>query len=261
MFLTALEALHRRLSIQGLLVPDATCILVSVGYPLPSDSSSVFHPRRRWDLTPPLPEGQEEGGGADELIDFLGDEVRKLAHRRLRETRSASRSCRDPDHAPPRPGREMLYGHSFGGLFTLHALFTRPAMFNCFVASSPSIWWHDRYILREEVAFREGRGDNDDDDDDDGKMKPSLILSVGGQEQVPPRYRGEPEDEYKERLRQHQERRMVDNVRDIHQRLEQSGKLGRLSCKVYEGEDHGTVIACSLSRGLTTFIEDWPFES
>lgn len=243
MFLTALEALHRRLSVQSPLGSTAIGVVVSVGYPLAPDASSVFDSRRRWDLSPPAPDCDPAEGGADEFIEFISDEVRGLAHRRLRETRGA------------RPGKEALYGHSFGGLFCLHTLFTHPTKFDCFIASSPSIWWNDRFLLREETAYREGTMD------DNSKLhKPSLMLFAGGLEQDPPRYRNEKPEDYEERRQHHEEWRMVDNVLDIHRRLETCDKLNHISCTVYEGEDHGTVIPCSLSRGLTTFIEDWPYK-
>lgn len=239
MFLTALEALHRRLAV----FPDVVGVIVSVGYPIPPDSASIFDPRRRWDLTPPSPGCDQAEGGADELIDFISDVARKLAHRRLRETRGVD------------PGKEALFGHSLGGLFCLHTLFTNPHLFDCYIASSPSIWWNDRYLLQEEAAFRK---EGSDGDKLSPSRKPSLMMSVGGQEQVPPRNKNETDDEYEKRRQQHQELRMVDNMCEVYGRLEQSDKLHHTHSIIYEGEDHGTVVSCSLSRGMTTFLEDWP---
>ncbi len=163
--------MHRRLSILPSLVPATSGVIVSIGYPLSPDSSSVFNnPRRRWDLTPAAPGRNPAEGGADEFVDFICTEVWKLAHRRLRETRGVE------------PGREALYGHSLGGLFVLHALFTRPELFDCFIASSPSIWWNNEFILKEEVSFREG---NVGDSSSRKPYKPSLMIFVGAQEQNP----------------------------------------------------------------------------
>jgi len=137
-------------------------------------------------------------------------------------------------------------------LFTLHTLFQNPGAFDYFIASSPSIWWNDRFLLQEEEEFRRH-----------GQQltsKPSLMMFVGGEEQDPPRKRGESDDEYEERRKRHLERTMVDDSLEMHERLQASGRLQRLSFHVYDGEDHGTVIACSLSRGLTTFFTDWPYE-
>ena len=241
MFLTALEALHRRLSV----FPHVVGIIVSVGYPIAPDSASVFDPRRKWDLTPPSPGCDPFEGGADELIDLISGVVKKLAYRRLHETRGVN------------PGKEALFGHSLGGLFCLHTLFTRSHLFDCYIASSPSIWWNDRYLLGEEAAFREGRRG---DDKLSRRQKPSLIMSVGGQEQDPPQNKNETDDDYEKRRQLYQQLRMVDNMREVYERLELSDKLHNTHSTIYEGEDHGTVISCSLSRGMTTFLEDWPLK-
>jgi len=40
-------------------------------------------------------------------------------------------------------------GHSYGGLFALHALLRRPQFFSRYAAAAPSLWWQDGFILRE----------------------------------------------------------------------------------------------------------------
>lgn len=57
--------------------------------------------------------------------------------------------------APVDPARRSLWGHSFGGLFTLYALLTRPQAFARYAAISPSIWWDEALIRR--VANGAGR--------------------------------------------------------------------------------------------------------
>jgi uncharacterized protein len=46
----------------------------------------------------------------------------------------------------------LLVGHSSGGLFTLHALLSRPEAFNAFIASSPSLWWDEGALVKRAVA-------------------------------------------------------------------------------------------------------------
>lgn len=46
-------------------------------------------------------------------------------------------------------GYEILMGHSFGGLATVHALLHRPTSFNAYVALDPSIWWNNGELLKE----------------------------------------------------------------------------------------------------------------
>ncbi|OTA67371.1 IroE protein [Hypoxylon sp. EC38] len=240
-FLSALESLHRGVCIRDSLFSAG--VIVAIGYPTPSHSSKIFNSRRAWDLTPPAHGSKETEGGADEFIGFINDRVKPFVRQRLASTRGVDVQ------------KEALYGHSYGGLFCLHALFTCPDMFDCFIASSPSIWWNKEFILSEEEAFRKDREKMLD------IRRPSLMIFAGGQEQNPPQRRGEPDEKYEERRKLHNDRRMVSNVRDMSRRLEASGNLQNISSHIYEGEDHGTVISCSLNRGLTTFFEDWPFEN
>lgn len=52
------------------------------------------------------------------------------------------------------PGRRTLWGHSFGGLFTLYALLARPQGFARYAAISPSIWWDEGLIRRVAQAAK-----------------------------------------------------------------------------------------------------------
>lgn len=53
--------------------------------------------------------------------------------------------------------RDMtIYGHSLGGLFVLHALFTRTHLFARYVAADPSVWWNAGESQREAAAFAGG---------------------------------------------------------------------------------------------------------
>lgn len=49
-----------------------------------------------------------------------------------------------------------IYGHSLGGLFVLHALFSRPRLFARYVAADPSVWWNAGESQREAQAFAGG---------------------------------------------------------------------------------------------------------
>ncbi|MGR5913571.1 hypothetical protein ACT7DA_04955 [Bacillus pacificus] len=41
-------------------------------------------------------------------------------------------------------------GHSLGGLFALHILFTNLNAFQNYFISSPSIWWNNQSVLEKE---------------------------------------------------------------------------------------------------------------
>lgn len=43
---------------------------------------------------------------------------------------------------------KIFAGHSFGGITTINCMLTHPAMFNAYIAISPSLWWDNKYILK-----------------------------------------------------------------------------------------------------------------
>lgn len=123
--------------------------------------------RRVFDYTPAtpgyrIPAGAPAAGlasgGADAFLDFLGERLQPLV---------AGRWPVDAD-------RQTLLGHSFGGLVALHALFTRPALFSRYVAVSPSLWFGDDLVGREERAFSRP-----------ADMALSLLIATGGDERGP----------------------------------------------------------------------------
>ena len=52
---------------------------------------------------------------------------------------------------------KFFTGHSFGGLFALNALFTRPEMFHALLAVSPSLNWDDDLPIRQAGSFFDDR--------------------------------------------------------------------------------------------------------
>lgn len=83
-------------------------------------------PRRTKDLTPPAEGMSALKGGADAFLGLIQVKVKDLVQRRLREIRGAI------------IGKKALYGHSLGGLFALHVLFTGPNSLDCYSPRSPS---------------------------------------------------------------------------------------------------------------------------
>jgi len=75
-------------------------------------------------------------GGADSFLAFIADELEPYIDERYRT-------------AP----YSVLVGHSFGGLFAVYALLTRPEVFNVFVSISPSLWWNDGSLVEEVQSF------------------------------------------------------------------------------------------------------------
>ncbi|WP_052755069.1 alpha/beta hydrolase [Lampropedia cohaerens] len=110
------------------------CVIIGIGHP--GDALFDSAARNR-DYTPAAPGVVPSQGGADILLDFLEHTLLAGWTPRL----------------PLDPRRIGLFGHSLSGLFVLHALFTRPHLFTDYYAASPSIWWHDAYLLQEQQAF------------------------------------------------------------------------------------------------------------
>lgn len=136
-------------------------VLVGVGY----DTDRQFaRERRTMDFT--APDGPGDGlrpdpvhpgrtaGGASLFLDRLTGELRQAAEQGL----------------PIDPARRCLWGHSFGGLFVLYALLTRPGTFARFASISPSIWWDEPLIRR--VAAQAGRIE----------PPPPLLMALGDRE-------------------------------------------------------------------------------
>ncbi len=119
-------------------------MLVGVGY----DTDRQFsRERRTLDFTAPdqaapgadqdgiRPDHVHEGrmaGGAGLFLDRLTGPLRAAAEAGLSVD----------------PARRTLWGHSFGGLFTLYALLALPGGFARYAAISPSIWWDEALINR-----------------------------------------------------------------------------------------------------------------
>lgn len=79
-------------------------------------------------------------GGASKFLDFFEQELFPFveAHYRTLPLR-------------------FFTGHSFGGLFALNALFTRPEIFTAVIAVSPSLNWDDDLPNRQADSFFDGR--------------------------------------------------------------------------------------------------------
>jgi len=193
-------------------------IVVGVGHPPVEGLDST---RRTLDYTPA---GSTEPGtgGADAFLSFLTDELQPALAREL----------------PLDLTRQTLIGHSYGGLFVLHAFFQRPEAFTRFVALSPSIWFGERAVLRGEAALPARLA---------AAGPRGLFVSVGGFEQAPDPARPVPPA----RIAKLQANRMVDNARELTERLAAlPGTPVQVAFHLMPGENHGSIVAVSLPRAL-----------
>lgn len=197
-------------------------VVVGIGYP----SGQDFGGGRTRDYTPPSGKATPAGeGGADLFLDFIERELKPLV----------------ATLAPLDPARQALFGHSYGGLCTLHALFTRPGMFQTYLAASPSIWYGERVILSEVDGFAKRVAAL--------PAKPSLMLTAGELEAF--KTRGTP-PQGREAVAA--ERRMVGEAEQLAGKLAKSGNLARVEYHLLAKENHGTAMFPAMARGMEFLI-------
>jgi predicted alpha/beta superfamily hydrolase len=137
----AVEALDDALL--GELAAARPPVVVTIGYdtPLRFDVAA-----RADDYTPPLPgdaaqddplDPARKNGGAARFLDFIEHRIKPEVAVRV----------------PLDPARQGVWGHSYGGLFVLYTLLTRPVAFSDYAAASPALWWRDGYLLTLEAGF------------------------------------------------------------------------------------------------------------
>lgn len=90
--------------------------------------------QRMRDFTPTRSEAEEypgvQSGGADRFLEFIQNELDPYINEHYRTS-----------------GSRTLIGSSLSGLLVVHAFFSQPDFFTSFVASDPSIWWDDQFVL------------------------------------------------------------------------------------------------------------------
>jgi len=207
LFPTALSAARLQAARPGV-TGVGPAVILGIGYPgaAPFDAE-----RRRLDLLP-------TDGGADRFLDLIAGEILAQVERLV----------------PIDRARLSLAGHSFGGLFALHALFARPGLFRSHVAGSPSIWWQERAILETRERFLNSPA---------AASPLRLLIAVGGDEQSGDEHH---DPQRAERLRM---ARMLDNAAEMAGALTASG---RVACEhvVFAGENHISVLPAMLSRAV-----------
>jgi uncharacterized protein len=219
------------------LSPSVGALIVGVGYPS-KDPAAPMQLRLR-DLTPetplsrirnvpgPPPPVAEDYGGADAFYRFLTEELRPAIAKRYKVDAA----------------RQTLYGHSLGGLFTLGVLFQHPEAYQVYCASSPSIWWNQRALLKLEPAFAKRVAA--------GEVSAKVLVMIGALEQTPPAVPPPPYTAAQMK-KLSKDARMVDNARELGGRLAAlKGGAGYQARFVeFTDEDHMSVVPASLSRSL-----------
>jgi len=203
------------------LIPNL--VVVGIGYPNFAQGWRASLAPRSVDLTPTedrawekedAKESQEEGRpsaegsrGAAGFFRFIREELIPSIEQKYRVSHD--------DRA--------FFGHSFGGLFGLNALFGNEGTFGRFILGSPSLWWDKRVTFAQEEAYAAKQ-----------KALPvRIFLSVGLLETGGEKYR------------------MVENLRKFAEVLKSRNYDG-LDLKVhfFEDETHTSVVPATVSKGL-----------
>src|SRR6185503_439915 len=68
-------------------------------------------------------------GGADKFLAFFKNELIPLIDKTYQTS-----------------GENLLFGHSFGGVFSMYALLMEPTLFSSYIAADPSFWWDNKFM-------------------------------------------------------------------------------------------------------------------
>jgi predicted alpha/beta superfamily hydrolase len=206
-------------------------------------NQSFFDDSRAYDFTPPgSVEPEFEGiplGGADEFLAFIDDTVKPWM--------SA--------HYHVDAHRRILFGHSMGGSFVLHALFKSPGSFDVYLAASPDIGFGAEIVPKEAPAFEL----------DPRRKLPRLLVTVGSLEQAPSPAL---EDDYRRWYAAHPEAipgmtpeqavaelfadgggyDKIGKTRALVEKLKQSGVAAEFI--EFDGDEHMAAAISALNRGI-----------
>jgi predicted alpha/beta superfamily hydrolase len=173
-----------------------------------TDRTRDLTPAKSTDKTPGGELRFPTSGGADNFLKFFETELIPLVEEQYRV----------------QPYR-ILAGHSLGGLFAIHAMISKPGLFNSYIAVSPSLQWeHDEALKRAETYLKNQK-----------EMKVSLFVSLGNE----PGAIGTDFDSFKELLSK-------TKIKGFEWQAERMAD-----------EDHGSVVLRSHYFGLRKVYDGW----
>lgn len=191
---------------------DKLPIIIGIGYPIDEAFPKAW---RTYDYTPPVAGDEfKQGGGSPALYQFLTDTIRPWAEKQF----------------PIDKSKQTLFGHSFGGLFTLMAYQQQPDDFQFYVSASPSLWW--------------GKGSMVDLAKLAAKQAASpLFVTLGGLEESPDlsKLSAEQVQNYQARKSWISTRQVCTEIAN-HQR--------HCEFRLFDGKNHGSVIPDAIDKAL-----------
>lgn len=118
---------------------------------------------------------------------------------------------------PVNPEKQSVFGHSLGGFFVLYALFTRPHIFRRYIAASPSVWWKQHVLYKTWEVSKPFLQPFD--------LQRELSIFVGTEEKPA----------------------MVQDARDLYEKLREHRHLLHTELHEIEGEGHVSVLPSLVS--------------
>ncbi|MBN2371542.1 MAG: alpha/beta hydrolase [Vicinamibacteria bacterium] len=110
-------------------------IIVGLGY---AGENLDYGSLRQWELSPvPVGDAGEASGHAADFLQTLEQTIIPFIEREYRA---------DPSY-------RVLAGSSLGGMFTLYTMYSKPALFQGYIASSPAVMLQNDWMFRYEEAF------------------------------------------------------------------------------------------------------------
>ncbi|MCU0408316.1 MAG: alpha/beta hydrolase-fold protein [Bacteroidales bacterium] len=142
-------------------------------------------------------------GGAPQFLDFIEKELFSFMESNYRIS----------------PAGRGLGGYSYGGLFTLYAMLSRPGLFSIYYAGSPSISYDNGFLFTLEEKFAQDHQD----------LNAKLFMSAGGAEGAT----------------------MTDNMNMMAEKLKSRNYSGlKLTTAVFPDENHMTCVPASVMRAF-----------
>ena len=148
------------------------------------------------------------GGGADNFLKFIQTELIPKIEKEYRV----------------QPYR-ILAGHSLGGLFAIHAMISKPGVFNSYIAVSPSLQWENGETLKRATYFLKNQKE----------LRATLFVSLGNE----PGAIGDSFETFREAL----SKTTIKNFEWQAERM--------------DDEDHGSVVLRSHYFGLRKVYDGW----
>lgn len=169
-------------------------------------------------------------GGGDTFLNVLVEDIKPFIEARYNIDSKA----------------ETLYGHSLGGLLTLHCLASKPSAFDRYAAASPSLWFNNKKIIRDLIAFQK---------ENTNKDKIRLRLTVGSDEEALQGWSLRYRENTEMRKKWIKQNRMVSNTKELAENIEKTPGPIDLEFDIYGKMEHAIANAPAFYDALRLTIE------